>query len=350
MLNTTRAFCSIRILILCSIGVLIFQVFILHQIFFSKMNNPNGEKQRTGIDGRAGHFERVNIEPNKNNRQNKQVVVQPHGEILEERKRQVEKICDTLTKNALLNSSLDPKEYYGHIYVDPMKKILYCYTPKVASTHWREILTANFYNMPIEELTVNITGGDWKRWYKGHILTPLGKIAPNKRQYIIDTYYKFMFTRHPLDRFYSTWKNKFMETNDSYYREHFGSVILKKYRENATIKDLYEGEGVRFEEFIKFITFEGIRFRDEHWQSFFELCKPCQIHYDIIGNFETLSEDTNYVIEKTNLSKYQFPQVISKSTYNRQTLYENIYKPDLIQLYKRFRLDFDMFKYTMQLS
>lgn len=45
-----------------------------------------------------------------------------------------------------------------------------------------------------------------------------------------------------------------------------------------------------------------------HWIPIAEFCTPCQVKFDIVAKFETLSEDQRYLIEKANLRKHIAPQ------------------------------------------
>ena len=67
--------------------------------------------------------------------------------------------------------------------------------------------------------------------------------------------------------------------------------IIAKYRPNATDTEKKTGWTVTFEEFLRYVTDglrEGIvkRYWD-HWDTYEQLCNPCQVKYDFIGDIES---------------------------------------------------------------
>ena len=62
----------------------------------------------------------------------------------------------------------------------------------------------------------------------------------------------------------------------------------------------YDGHNVTFSEFISFISEPGFgtpEQRNEHWLSVHDICNPCTINYHFIGHYETLAQDSNYVLK-----------------------------------------------------
>ena len=59
------------------------------------------------------------------------------------------------------------------------------------------------------------------------------------------------------------------------------------------------------EESVKFVVrlHENDEFRNEHWQTFDELCHPCGIDYDFIGGFENLEKEVRHILEISGLKQ-----------------------------------------------
>ena len=58
-------------------------------------------------------------------------------------------------------------------------------------------------------------------------------------------------------------------------------------------------------EFIAYVLSEGNKFigiMDEHWQPQVALCPFCSFDYKVYGKFDTLEEDTAYILHKANLT------------------------------------------------
>ena len=57
-----------------------------------------------------------------------------------------------------------------------------------------------------------------------------------------------------------------------------------------------KGNDVTFSEFIKFVT-DSDKEMDGHWRPQHLLSFPCYVNYTFIGKFETLQEDTTYLLQ-----------------------------------------------------
>lgn len=70
-----------------------------------------------------------------------------------------------------------------------------------------------------------------------------------------------------------------------------GKLIIRRFRVNASNSSLALGNDVTFKEFVEFLTSPAVSTDDvpytfnEHWASITNLCHPCTIKYNLIGNF-----------------------------------------------------------------
>ncbi len=71
----------------------------------------------------------------------------------------------------------------------------------------------------------------------------------------LQNYFKFMFTRNPLEQVLSAYKSKLLDntTQTKDIRGKVGRAILKKYRKDATKEQMELGSGVQFHEFVDYI-------------------------------------------------------------------------------------------------
>ena len=170
--------------------------------------------------------------------------------------------------------------------------------------------------------------------------------------YILRNYFKFMFTRHPLERILSAYHSKWQKRLDNkveyeyFHRTYFKEVtnlVRKQNRKNET--------DITFEEFVKYLIIRSKMKRkmDEHFERFYVLCKLCAINYDFVGSFDTLSEDINYVLHKLfSEPKDQYFSKVSnpQSAKEKMMSYYNQLDPALLkQLEDAYKIDFDMFGY-----
>jgi len=166
----------------------------------------------------------------------------------------------------------------------------------------------------------------------------------NRRR--IDTYFKFVFVRHPLDRLLSAFLEKFRLAPD--YMRTYGRRIVRRYRANATLASLHRGDDVTLDEFVRFIV-DSLRVQtDVHWTPQYQLCQPCSVAYDFIGRYETLWTDADYVLRMLGIDKHvRFP----RWTRNRTTdPYDSAFAGVTTEYMKRLRQlysqDYEFFGYT----
>jgi Sulfotransferase family len=129
----------------------------------------------------------------------------------------------------------------------------------------------------------------------------------------INSYYKFMFVRHPLDRTLSAFRDKFRRQAN--YLSRYGTRIIRRFRgANASAESLKRGHDVTLAEYVRFLLDPSMsratraERTDIHWATQTDLCRPCSIDYDFIGHYETLDDDADFVVQQLNLDpKAQFP-------------------------------------------
>lgn len=122
----------------------------------------------------------------------------------------------------------------------------------------------------------------------------------------------------------------------------------------ANIKRKYRAEGrrngpVTFRELVKHIIDPRTRRPlDPHWQPFHQLCQPCRIHYDFIGHYETLDDDSRYVLARIGIHDDQLPQPSARhnSTGRVAKMFAQLTKSEIRRLREVYRLDFALFGYS----
>ena len=178
--------------------------------------------------------------------------------------------------------------------------LLYCAIEKTGSTFWKRIL--------------HVAGG-WSNNSNPHSIASkdadskhggfqsLSNVTYDQLMKIFQTSKSIMFVRDPLTRLFSAWLDKFYSTNP-YYWELYGKRIIMSERKNATNESLTCGDNVAFPEFVSFVSRVVKRDKclDRHFNPNFKHCAPCYFSYDYIGKYETLKEDTFFLLENLNLS------------------------------------------------
>lgn len=123
----------------------------------------------------------------------------------------------------------------------------------------------------------------------------------------LGNYTKVIFVRDPLERLASAYQDKFADVNSSSkaYQTGIGTEIIRKYRHQPSQISLETGHDVTFPEFVSYVIDEwkaGRRQLDVHWRPMIDLCLPCSMEYDIVGKFETLHRDVDFLLQRLNES------------------------------------------------
>ncbi|XP_030061897.1 carbohydrate sulfotransferase 13 [Microcaecilia unicolor] len=262
------------------------------------------------------------------------------------RRELLDSVCKMYTRKRRILTPDDLK----HLIVDDTHGLLYCYVPKVACTNWKRVMMVltgqGKYRDPLQIPA-----------HEAHIpanLRTLSEFSTPEINYRLRNYLKFVFVREPLERLVSAYRNKFTRQYNTAFHKRYGTKIIKRHRRNPTLKALENGNDVKFEEFLYYLVDPRTQREEpfnEHWERVHSLCHPCIIHYDVIGKYETLAEDANYVLQLIGAQgTVKFPSS-SKTTITTDDMaaefFENVnvfYQKRLFNLYK---MDFLLFNYSI---
>ncbi|XP_026653621.1 carbohydrate sulfotransferase 11 isoform X4 [Zonotrichia albicollis] len=226
-----------------------------------------------------------------------------------------DQVTDTCRANSVSSRKrrvLTPNDL-KHLVVDEDHEMIYCYVPKVACTNWKRVMMVltgrGKYSDPME-IPAN----------EAHVssnLKTLNQYSIPEINHRLKNYMKFLFVREPFERLVSAYRNKFTQKYNTSFHKRYGTKIVRRQRKNATQEALQKGDDVKFEEFVAYLIDPHTQREEpfnEHWQTVYSLCHPCHIHYDLIGKYETLEEDSNYILQLAGVGNYlKFP-TYAKST------------------------------------
>lgn len=172
--------------------------------------------------------------------------------------------------------------------------------------------------------------------------------------YRLNTYYKFLFVRHPFERLVSAYRNKFIDSyNLTLFKKLYGRRIIRHFRKNPDAKSLRTGEGVSFSEFVNYLFKSDPEYMDQHWKQYDLLCHPCLISYDYVGRFENLIPEANELLETLQVRDVtEFPSNMS-SKYKQSSsnlakeYFKTLSREEVEELHNLYRHDFNMFGYSI---
>jgi chondroitin 4-sulfotransferase 11 len=91
---------------------------------------------------------------------------------------------------------------------------------------------------------------------------------------------------------------------------------------------------------------------NEHWRPQIATCPFCSFRYNVYGRYETLTEDTNYILLKSNQTNLLAVQSVNtdrnhakKKLSRRKEFWNGVDARHLKTLHDAFKWDFMLFKY-----
>ncbi|XP_053545540.1 carbohydrate sulfotransferase 8-like [Bombina bombina] len=258
------------------------------------------------------------------------------------RKHVVKYVCQ---QNNMTNSSKTytlPLDIAKRLFVEHNYKLIYCEVPKVGCSNWKRIIL-------LLNVNATATADDLKHdaVHTTLLLKRLSDYSSAEQRQFFNNYTKVMFTRDPMNRLVSAYRDK-LHHDEPYYGKKLVHTIKGMFRE-----DINSTEKVTFEEFVQFILQEKTKYRDIHWKPMYQLCDPCNIHYDIIGKYETMNQDAEYVLKTIRAPKHlKYPSIKhypdESRTNEKMTAdhFKNLSSVILKGLLYLYRHDFSMFEYS----
>ncbi|XP_071970249.1 carbohydrate sulfotransferase 9-like isoform X2 [Engystomops pustulosus] len=255
------------------------------------------------------------------------------------RKATIRSVCDE--HNLTRTSYVLDRKVAAQLYVEHSHKFLYCEVPKVGCSNWKRIIL-------LLNDSLGHTPGDLKHYqvHGSKQLKQLGAYPPEVQKQLLANYTKVMFTRDPLERVVSAYRDKFLHVDDVYYSKTIANQIKRTLGIDPKLN-------LTFEQFAQFIIQENASHRDTHWKPMYELCDPCSIKYDFIGKFTTITEDADYVLKIIGAHEnLKFPTMKHHSNDSRTgkdltIRYLDTISPVLFRkLMNVYSLDFSMFDYS----
>ncbi|XP_028809722.1 carbohydrate sulfotransferase 11 isoform X2 [Denticeps clupeoides] len=277
-----------------------------------------------------------------------QVELVSAAELHQARRDQIGETCRVHGSPSRRRRVLTPSDL-KHLVVDEEHELIYCYVPKVACTNWKRMMMVlsgrGKYTDPMQ-IPSN----------EAHVSSNLKMLSQYNIAEInhrLKSYLKFLFVREPFERLVSAYRNKFTLRYNTSFHKRYGTRIVRRYRKNATAEALQTGADVKFCEFAEYLTDPVTQQEaplNEHWQTVYSLCHPCHIHYDLVGKYETLEDDSNYLLKLAGVADWlRFP-TYTKSTRTTDQMtamfFQNISAQHQAQLYQLYKLDFLMFNYS----
>ena len=228
------------------------------------------------------------------------------------------------------------------IFVDDYRSLLFCHTPLSGVSAWMKVMYFTGSGSNLDDI--------------GHVTN---KDINNRKNFVYLTSYSLeeqeketprpislsWWVQHPLLRAATTYRLKFLASN-RFFQEKFGAEIREKYR----TKDKQIGN-VRFTEFVHYLVgFENQSRMNEHWKPLEQLCRPCEVNYDVILHHESMLQDSEEVLTAAHLTE-RVPE-LPRDYWDQVTvsyahqLFGEVPSLLLGRLVTQYSNDFNMFSYS----
>ena len=170
-----------------------------------------------------------------------------------------------------------------------------------------------------------------------------------------------MFIRHPPERILSAYRNKIehpLITNpiEQSIWDEVRYKVLTSYRIkfNNMIAKGEEDVYPTFPEFLHFLYDSDPVSMNEHYKPMVELCQPCAVHYNFIGNFGSLRSHADAVLNHLYINSTVFwdkgkHRSNPTSSYIRR-YYSKLQPIDFQRLEERFGYDIDLYSHLFPFS
>ncbi|XP_060086237.1 carbohydrate sulfotransferase 10-like [Ylistrum balloti] len=210
----------------------------------------------------------------------------PLKSILDRRKVDMDSECGT--------KSIYPLSENHTLVYNKAYNFIYCEVPKVGSTFWKRFL---------HQIRTNTIASPFD--IKPQIVNDL-KVNDefNNISSTLKNSTKFLFVRSPYHRLFSGYIDKLYSPNP-YFWSLIGKHIVKKFRNSSVSHNC--GHDVTFQEFLQYAVHSENTHENQnnHIMSYWQLCSPCHVKYDVIGKMETFKNDTEYLLDKLHLKQYK---------------------------------------------
>jgi len=229
--------------------------------------------------------------------------------VFESRAAHVREVCRT--ENKLVPENLATSNVPGRMYIEPRHGILYCPVEKVASTLWKNTLTAiqNYdrFKSPFQVKLFSTTKlYSVQEYFQRHPNFDINEMNKDADSLLV--------VRDPYRRLFSAYLDKLYHPNWLFWKR-YGEMIkleIRKYKNPNS--NLVCGNDITFPEFVEFVVqnFETQHIAlDPHFTSIHAHCDPCRTHFKYIVKTETLKNDYSFIMDKwmhkfrLNLTNYK---------------------------------------------
>ncbi|XP_067686179.1 carbohydrate sulfotransferase 11-like isoform X1 [Haliotis asinina] len=216
-------------------------------------------------------------------------------EVYLRRRNHVKNACKKLNRTR----KITPRELRLQTSVVHIPNLLYCAIPKCGTTFWRRVVVALRRKDPSIRSPFLLSYSDFnvnKAAFNRTLLKPKNLQA---LQHLLNNSLKFIFTRDPYQRLFSSYVDKIYAPNNQFWEviaKKAALLIRKGIRDpNATC-----GQDLTFREMVRYLNSLPPQKYDEHFLPGSLKCDVCSVEYDVFGKMETFIKDMTYIFNTSD--------------------------------------------------
>ncbi|OWF49020.1 uncharacterized protein LOC110452316 isoform X4 [Mizuhopecten yessoensis] len=206
------------------------------------------------------------------------------AQMFESRRVTLQEACAEEFNNSVKTTGRAPSFFYSRT-----AKLACCRTPKTGSSFWGTVILAIESKKNADDTFHTNRNSVHNR----------NLIGMQQFRNLTQDSLRLMVSREPYTRLFSAYVDKY-----------FLLGALGRQIKNALKKGPFMmnggpcGYAVSFVDFLNFVTDNALKGADlnEHFMPIVKLCDPCRMKFDIISRQETLTKDTQFVLEQLKLS------------------------------------------------
>jgi chondroitin 4-sulfotransferase 11 len=227
---------------------------------------------------------------------------------------------------------------------------LYCGIPKTGELDWRRV----FYKLGGKTKETDLSQIPAEKLHDDKNFLLFSQLSNDTKNEVIREYKKFIIIRNPFERILAIYQQIFIDHDHSKAIKKKWAEAIRKYIRNNKKKS----KDITFEEFLKFVLLIGSKKAPKELAYFVhqkfhltmhDMCFPCNIQYNLIGDFNNLIYESNYVFQKIG-ANFNFPTESSLSETNRwldaERYYGQVEKEVLLKITQYYIADMNLFGYS----
>jgi len=243
---------------------------------------------------------------------------------------------------------INPWEYF----ISEKHSLVWCNVFKSASTSWMYIFNVLSGYTPkflkkTKKIPLMLARAKYPRPSKSKLKEVLSR--PNVTSLIIG--------RNPFERLVSAYRDKIFGALPGTFHDKMRRKITRNYRHVNVPKGkrLQPAFIPTFKEFVEYILDENLEENapEMHWAPVYSFCNPCQASLNSIAKFETLNEDTEFILgkikatEDINVEKKNSAKDGRNSHEVTRMYLKELGKDLYTKLVHLYEVDFDLFGYQV---